>query len=199
MKLKSFQRNHHKKEIRWEEKGIRSQDWRPPALAVTSWTLRVLLSLLSPLQNGQANPQLLFPALDSENCAQLLNMTRVLDSFRGGRELCGHWASRARGRDGEGRAVTRLGMGWGSLPRGIHLAVYRDPRPEAQSRSPHSSSQQCWGIPVVGNMSEKFCPSWQDSLADAGVEGQAPASREAGRQCVQWIKSPGVLVQHTWI
>lgn len=102
MKLKSFQRNHHKKEIRREEKGIRSQDWLPPALAVISWTPRVLLSLLSPLQDGQANPQLLLPALDSENCAQLFNMTRVLDSFHGGRELCGHWASWARGKDEQG-------------------------------------------------------------------------------------------------
>lgn len=138
----------------------------------------------------------LTPNSRSLHWTQLSNMTRVLRQFPWWKRIV--WLLGKPGQ-GQGRGGTGLGMGWGSQPRGIHLAVYRDPRPQAQSCSPHSSSQQCWGIPVVGNMSEKFCPSWQDSLADAGVEGQPPASREAGRQHVQWIKSPGVLLQQTWI
>lgn len=48
----------------------------------------------------------------------------------------------------------------------------------------------------LGHMSENFCPPWQDSLADAGVGGQAPASREPGGQAVRTVNlNGGILAQ----
>ena len=77
-----------------------------------------------------------------------------------------------------------------SIPRGVCLAGYRDPRPSTQSHNPHSSSKQCWGIPMVGSTLRGSVQAWPVTRAAGWMEQREPGSGlKQGRWAVCTVRS----------
>lgn len=148
---------------------------------MTSVSLRVTVSLLSSSAEWTrylpTPTDFQLPCTGLRKRAQLLTTMGVLARFHGCREPRGHWASWAW--TGTSRDMAGSGLG------------------ETQGPAAQSHSQQCWGIPV-GGKHVPGAPSTRGRTAwrQAGAKGQAPASRAAA---VQWLSSPGCVVQQAWI